>query len=61
MVYLSQGWKDEARGKHCAPEGAQCKRREELNILSHCFFDEDVNDLTPRSYPTLVGRHSQTR
>ena len=37
MVYLGQRWKNKARGKHYAPEGAQCKRREELNILFHCF------------------------
>ena len=40
MVYLRQGWKDKARGKHYAPEGAQCKRCEELNIFSHCIRKE---------------------
>ena len=37
MVYLRQRWKDKARGKHYAPEGAQCKRCEELNVFSHCI------------------------
>jgi hypothetical protein len=40
MVYLRQRWKDKARGKHYAPEGAQCKRCEELNIFSHCIRKE---------------------
>ena len=42
MVYLCQRWKDKARGKHCAPEGAQCKRREELNVFSHCIIAPTV-------------------
>ena len=35
MVYLCQRWKDEACCEHYAPEGAQCKRSEELDILFH--------------------------
>ena len=42
MVYLGQRWKNKARGKHYAPEGAQCKRREELNVFSHCIIAPTV-------------------
>lgn len=42
MVYLRQRWKDKARGKHYAPEGAQCKRCEELNVFSHCIIAPTV-------------------
>jgi hypothetical protein len=35
VVYLRQGWKDETCCEHYAPEGAQCKRSEELDILFH--------------------------
>ena len=42
VVYLCQWRTHKARGKHCAPEGAQCKRREELNVFSHCIIAPTV-------------------
>jgi hypothetical protein len=42
VMNLCQRWKDETRGKHYAPEGAQCKRCEELNVFSHCIIAPTV-------------------
>ena len=42
VMNLRQRWKDKARGKHYAPEGAQCKRCEELNVFSHCIIAPTV-------------------
>ena len=32
-MYLSQWWAEEARGKHYAPEGAQCSSGDELEVF----------------------------
>ena len=33
VMYLSQWWANEARGKHYAPEGAQCSSGDELEVF----------------------------
>ena len=38
VVYLAQGWAEEARREHRAPENAQCQCGEELKILFHSFL-----------------------
>ena len=42
VMDFSQWWAEEARGEHYAPEGAQCKRCEELNVFSHCIIAPTV-------------------
>ena len=32
-MYLAQWWADEARGKHYAPESAQCHSGDELEVF----------------------------
>ena len=33
VMYLAQWWAEEARGKHYAPEGAQCSSGDELEVF----------------------------
>ena len=45
VVYLAQGWAEEARREHRAPEDAQCQCGEELKILFHSFLVFSPTDL----------------
>ena len=38
VMNLAQWWADEARGKHHAPEGAQCHSGDELELFHGTWF-----------------------
>ena len=37
-MYLAQWWAEETRGKHYAPEGAQCHSGDELEVFHGLGF-----------------------